>query len=53
MIENKDSLASVGINDITLKQLIKQDKYYKGNNIINSMTYRLSKFGRLALKMIQ
>lgn len=50
MIENKDSLASVGISEDILKWLIKQDKYYKGNNIINSMTYRLAKFGRLAPK---
>ena len=50
MIENKAPLASIGIDDNTLKWLIKQDKYYKGNNIINSMTYRLAKFGRLAPK---
>lgn len=48
MIENKSLLEKEGITEQYLKWILKQDKYYKGTNIINSMTYRITKFGKLA-----
>lgn len=50
MIENKEKLFKEGLTDQMIKWILKKDKYYKANNIINSMTYRLAKFGRLAPK---
>lgn len=48
MIENKSELEKKGITEQYIKWIVKQDKYYKGTNIINSMTYRITKFGKLA-----
>ena len=47
-IENRKLLFEFGVDEKTLVWMIKQDKYYKTENVLNNMTYRLSKFGKLA-----
>lgn len=49
LLENRSNFSSL-INNETLKWITKQEKYYRTENVINSLTYRLSKFGQLAPK---
>lgn len=48
IIENKSSLDEKGLDEKSLMFICKQQKYYSSDNVLNSMTYRLSKFGKLA-----